>query len=578
MCGIVGGIGELRPFATSAMLSSIAHRGPDGTGLHIKPNVSVGAARLAIVDIEGGAQPIYSSDGRHCIVFNGEIYNHQQLRASLQRRGRHFRSVTDGEVVLQQFLEYGPQGLRELSGMYAFCITGPDWLFLARDPLGIKPLYIYRSPDARTLLFSSEIKALLQSPVHRPSVDMTAIADWLLVGHPCGDRTFVEQVRAVPPGTGIRATIHAGELRYEHISTTENVVLNVAEGRDSVAEKVFEQELVSAVRTHIEADVEVGIALSGGIDSSLLAAMAPQRLRSFTVAEREDDGDLTGARAIARSLRLDHHEHLINTQDYFDNIVRSVLIEEQPAALGGLPLYFLCLTMSRHVKCAVIGEGADELFGGYREYMDPALYLDDSSSRLRMLADAGLRPSDDALELVEMKAAAGPDRDRRVHAFHANLGNTLVRRHLEVVDKYSMAVGLELRVPYLDNAVYQSAMAVPVGAKVDVESRTQKVLLRELLQNRLGASAASVLRRRKQGFPASGVRHAASFARYCECIVSDDYIKAHPLGVALPTKYMLVMYDLFEELMLRNAGCRPVGFDLAEFIRLRSTSRQPTGA
>lgn len=569
MCGIVGGIGKLGPDVTAAMLSSIAHRGPDGVGQHVTPKVSAGAARLALVDIQGGAQPIYSADGRHCIVFNGEIYNHHQLRASLQKRGRHFRSATDGEVVLHQFLQHGPQGLRELSGMYAFCIMGPDWLFLARDPLGIKPLYVYRDPSNRTLLFASEIKALLQSGGFRPSIDLTAVADWLLVGHPCGDRTFVDQIRAVPPGNGILTTMQADGLRHEYSFTADDTILNIDEGRDPAAEELFEQALVSAMQTHLNAEVDVGIALSGGIDSSLLAALAPSGIPAFTVAELEGDADPTAARDIAHALRLEHHEHLIEPRDYFDNIARSVVIEEQPALLGGLPLYFLCRTMSRHVKCALIGEGADELFGGYREHLDPATHLDDCSSRLRMLTDVGLSPSDDALELVEMKAATGLDNKRRMHAFQANLGNTLVRQHLEVVDKYSMAVGIELRVPYLDNMTYRSAMAVPVGAKVDVRSRNQKVLLRELLHSRLGAPATPVLSRRKQGFPASGLRLAAGFSRYCERIISDDYVKAHLLGAVLPRKYLLVMFDLFDDLMLKNAGREPVDFDLADFVQMR---------
>jgi asparagine synthase (glutamine-hydrolysing) len=561
VCGIAGAIGHDVPrHVTGDMLDAIAHRGPDGRGVRHGPAVSVGAVRLSIVGGAAGGQPVRSPDGAACVVFNGEIYNHRRLRQSLAAGGYEFSTQTDTEVILGLYQRDGPDCVRHLNGMYAFAIADGGSLFLARDPVGMKPLYLYPEPGGRALYFASEIKALLRVPGLKPALNMSAVADSALVGHPCGSGTFVAGVRCLMPGETLTARHDGGRLAVSTARPHSTPLTGAGSARDLAGERRTRTVLASAVASHLEADPEVAIALSGGVDSSLLAALAGRPLSSFTVCAAGGDPDATAARGVAAQLGLSHREVRVQPASYAAHIADAVVIEEQPPALGALPLYFLFASVARQARVCLMGEGADEVFGGYLDHVRPDRHAARLQARLGQLTRAGLRPTSAALELAELRAA-GPE-----CALRANLGAALVRQHLELVDKYSMAWGVEVRLPYLDADVYESGLALTSGSRLGETGTVRKRLLREMLADRMPAGSAGILAAPKRGFPASGIGLLRGFARYCAEQLPERYARRHELAPVWDRTYQLVLFDLFRHIMMDGRGLVPDGFRLADFL------------
>ena len=572
MCGIAGAIGHGVPrHVTGAMLDAIAHRGPDGRGIHHGPGVTVGAVRLAIVGGAGGGQPVRSRGGAACIVFNGEIYNYRRLRQSLAAGGYRFSTQTDTEVILGLYRRDGPDCVRHLEGMYAFAVADAGSLFLARDPVGMKPLYVYPEPGGRALYFASEIKALLQVPGLTPALDRSALADSALVGHPCGSATFVAGVRCLMPGETLTARLDGGRVAVGGAPPPRPALIGPGGARDLAGERRARAALGRAVASHLEADPEVALALSGGVDSALLAAMAGRPLSSFTVCAAGDDPDAAAARGVAGQLGLRHREVRVRPASYAARIAGAVAIEEQPPGLGALPLAFLFGTVARQAKVCLMGEGADEVFGGYLDHVRPRVAAAGPAIgpaaglrlRLARVTRAGLRPTAAALELADLRGG-GPE-----SALRADLGAPLVRQHLELVDKYSMAAGVEVRLPYLDRHVYESGLALTSGSRLGETGTVRKRLLREMLAERMPAGSAGILAAPKRGFPASGLGLLRGFARYCAEHIPERYAQRHELAPVYDRTYQLVLFDLFRHVMLEHRGRVPDGFRLAEFLASR---------
>jgi asparagine synthase (glutamine-hydrolysing) len=569
MCGIAGGIGaEIPPNLVGDMLTAIAHRGPDGRGEHHGDRVALGAVRLSVVGGPRGHQPLYTSDHGACIVFNGEIYNYRELRSELAARGYVFTSQSDTEVVLALHLLDGPAAVSRLRGMYAFAISAGDSVFLARDPIGMKPLYLYQ--DESALYFGSEIKALLPVPGVRPALNPVALADSFLVGHPGGSATFLAGVRCLLPGERFTARYAEGRLRCESARIVPQPRPDPRPVPDEQAEDRARTALLQAVRSHWDGDERPALALSGGVDSTLLALLAGRPLDSCTVSESAASADATMARQLAGQLGLRHEQVLLTPAGYAARIADAVLIEEQPPALGALPLSFLFERLARRGRVCVLGEGADEVFGGYPDHVDPSGYRQQYQDRLRRLTEVGLAPSAAALDLVELRSA-GPASTAQARAHQANLGSPLVRQHLEPVDKYSMAWGLEVRLPYLDTEVYAAGLALTAGSRLGEAGTEPKRVLRRWLTEQYGPAAAAITAAPKQGFPASGIGLLRGFAQYCEQQLPERYLAGHELGHLYRAKYQLVLHDLFSDLFLDGRAERPADFRLADFIAARRT-------
>src|SRR3989449_3484109 len=377
MCGIVG-IVKLNPKETvdearlKRMRDVLRHRGPDGEGLWIDGPVGLGMRRRAIVDVAGGHQPMANEDETVWIVYNGEVYNHAALRPGLERHGHSYRTRSDTETIVHMYEEEGERCVERLQGMFAFALWDRPRgrLLLARDRLGIKPLYYACTDDE--LLFASEIKAILAGGSVRAALNEAILPEFLAMGFVAGPETFFRGVRKLPPGRTLSWSRAEGfaERRYWRLP------VDLDDSPKTLDERASEvrARLETAVRSHLMTDVPLGLFLSGGIDSTGLAAlMAPmvkEPIRTFAVGLTDPDAnELAYARLAARAVGAEHRDVVVSPEEFFDALPRLIWHEDEPIATpASVPLHFVSRLARDHVKVVLTGEGADELFLGYNRY------------------------------------------------------------------------------------------------------------------------------------------------------------------------------------------------------------------
>ena len=538
MCGIAGFIAADRAAdagVLNQMLARIAHRGPDGQGTFIEGAAALGHCRLAIIDLDGGAQPLCSEDDRLVLVFNGEIYNYRSLTAELTALGHTFATRTDSEVVLHGWEQWGRELLPRLRGMFAFALWDrrADTLVCARDMFGIKPLYYCRCADG-TFLFGSEIKAFLDHPSFEKRLNAAQLPLYLSCQYSPGGDTFFAGVQKLLPGHFL--TFSDGIVR-----TTRWVQPAFVPGDAPASPAEIEAVLRGSVEAHKIADVEVAGFLSGGVDSGLLTALAmPQRSYTISYAEPKYDESFS-AQALARNLGIRNRVRRISPGEFWDAVPAVQYHMDEPLAdAAAVALYFLNREAAKDVKVVLSGEGADELFGGYNIYRDPFTlrWYDRLPPWLRggLGAAASLLPPAPGVNFLVRRGLPLEERyfgptalltereKRRLLAEYDGDGDPMfltesvwdstegldpVTRMQQVdlqlwlagdillkADKMSMAHSLELRVPYLDREVWALAAALPAAAKAD--ARTTKIALRRAAARTLPAASAA---RKKLGFP-----------------------------------------------------------------------------
>jgi asparagine synthase (glutamine-hydrolysing) len=556
------------------MVGAIKHRGPDEMGFCVRRNGAMGSARLSLVDLLLGGQPVYDETGEIAVCFNGEIYNYRELRETLLRKGHTFRSESDTEVIVHLYEEHGERCVDHLHGMFAFAILNGARLFLARDRLGIKPLYYASLPEAGLFLFASEVKALLQCPELTPRVDTEALADTVLFGHPVGASTHFENVRSLPPGHTLTVALdgapQVGTPRryYEFPAVRSDLSI---EGAIEALSAAFTR----AVTTHLSADVDVGLTLSGGIDSTVMALFCREQRRarsllSFTVAGDASHSDLLLAARVARMAGTEHVPVVMSFDDYVAAVPGYVAAEECPTSLHVLPFYVLCQAIGKRVKACLIGEGADELFGGYPEYLDRSDRQVELPERLKKVRSAGLCPSPEALEIVRRFVEARGVGEYLEAVFHANLTDALERNHLHPIDKCAMASSVEARVPYLDDGVMELVTSLPLAHRVRPDLGIRKYLLRRLCLERFGADTLDIVLREKQGLPTAGARHLQRLIDTCEQQLPDDYLQRHEFGRCFTSKFSVFVFDLFHEIFFVHRGRHARVGPVEEFLAARA--------
>ena len=561
MCGIAGifhcgTVKPVDPARVGRMCDAIVHRGPDDSGVWTAPGVGLGFRRLAIIDLAGSAQPMASADGRAMLVFNGEIYNFRELRRELTGLGAHFRTDGDGEVILAAYQKWGVDCLQRLHGMFAFALYDLDkrTLFLARDRLGVKPLFMASLSDG-SLAFASELKVLLAHPLLRRAVDPLAVEYYLSWGYVPDHRSILKGIKKLPAGH-YRLLRHGARpgapVRWWDISFAER-----RKGKPADLEAELLHHLREAVTSRMIADVPLGAFLSGGVDSSSVVALMAQASRQpvktcsigFDVAALDET---SYADEVARLFGTDHHTRTVNAGQFGEIGALAAIFDEPFADASALPTWRVSRLARETVTVALSGDGADEAFAGYRRQVFHA-----HEERARRWLPQGLRKSvlgglgevypkadwaprslrlkttllslagtgaegyaralsvtppelrqalytqDFANSLGGYQAEAplirlmddAPARSGLDRAQYADLAFWLPGDILTKVDRTSMAASLEAREPLIDHRLVEFAATLPEGLRV--HGMQGKYLLKKAMRRYL---PEKILYRPKQGF------------------------------------------------------------------------------
>jgi asparagine synthase (glutamine-hydrolysing) len=538
MCGICGQFNltghPVEPATLRAMMAAIRHRGPDDEGHVVRGPAGLSHLRLSIIDLsEAGHQPMTSRDGQKWIVFNGEIYNYIELKRELEQLGETFRSSSDTEVLLRLYERFGPACLEKLQGMFAFAVWDEprQTLFLARDRVGIKPLYYYL--DDRRIVFASEIKAILQCADVSRQVNVESLITYFTFGHSVAPDTMYSRIHKLLPGHYMVCTAGGTHLtQYWDLSQNPSSQLGQSEATVEVR-RILER----AVTSHMVSDVPVGAFLSGGIDSSAVVAFMSQSSRQpiKTFAIGFDIGgyynELDDARLIARHFRTDHYEKIVTQLDVRALIEKLVYHYDEPFAdAANLPTFILSDFARQQVKVVLSGEGGDEVFGGYRRYCAQtascyfhflpvfmrgqflnkivpetprfrrvrkvletlsiqeeavrygtwlALFTEEAKAEMFDQTLRGTLQKFDSYWSYREYYNRLPSEDRINRILYTDLKGWLADTYLEKLDKAAMAVGLEGRVPFLDHRLIEYVFGLPGTWKV--RRLTTKWLLKKAL-------------------------------------------------------------------------------------------------
>ena len=539
MCGFVGFCSKnvKDKNVIKEMNNQIIHRGPDSDGYYFDKDVNFGFRRLSIIDLHEGSQPILNESGDTAIIFNGEIYNYQELREDLVAKGYKFKTHTDTEVILHGYEEYGEEGiLAKLRGMFAFTIwdSKKEKLFGARDHFGIKPYY-YALLDG-DLLFGSEVKSFLKYPKFKKEVNEKALKHYLVFQYNPLEETFFKGVKKLRPGH-----YYIYENGKMEIKTYYNLTLDYKDLTFDEAVGKIEKEVEESVKYHKISDVEVGSFLSGGVDSSYVVATAlPDK--TFSVGfDNKGFNETMYAKELSDSLGIKNFAKLITPDEFFEGINKVQYFSDEPHAnLSSVPLYFLSKLASEQVKVVLSGEGADELFAGYNEYADALpqriyrklpfglrhkLYLKYKDRKHfrgqtiilkygqkvedRYIGPAEIMTDELANSLVTSKyknSETSRDLTKKYYDEVKNMDDVSKRLYLDMkmwivedillkADKMTMANSIELRVPLLDKKMWELARTIPVKHKVHNE--ITKYSFRTAAKNKLPEDWA---KRRKLGF------------------------------------------------------------------------------
>ncbi|AVZ76429.1 asparagine synthase (glutamine-hydrolyzing) [Streptomyces lunaelactis] len=570
MCGIAGWVDFERGLREEAstvrtMVGTLANRGPDAEAVWTDERAALGHRRLAVIDVDGSPQPMVAEeDGRALavLVHNGEIYNFRQVRAQLESLGHRFRTAGDTEVVLRAYLEWGERCAERLEGMFAFAVWDPraGKLVMVRDRLGIKPLYY--AAAGRGLVFGSEPKALLAHPSIECVVDTEGLAELLAYIATPGHAVY-RGMREVPAG-------HVTVVRDGSVTESRYWTLPNHEHPDDLATTIDTVRglLQEAVASHLVSDVPLCTLLSGGVDSSAIAAFAAQsvtdgrRPKTFAVdfeghTERfrkdfwHEDPDAPYAAEVARHVGTDHEPVVLRTSDLADPVVDAAALRAQdlPRPIPDMDrsLYLLLRSVRQRSTVALMGEVADELFGGYQSFRDPTLVDTANFPWVTMglrvapngmstgLLDPGFlkkidvpgysaqRYSETVAEVPRVPGESGQEHTMRVVG-HAHLSRWLPLL-LSRDDRLSMAVGLELRVPYCDHRLVEYVYNIPWGMKT-ADGR-EKSVLRSAVADLL---PASVTQRRKSPFPVTqDPRYGEVLRSRFNAVVGDPSSPVRPL-------------------------------------------------
>ena len=526
MCGIVGIHGPQDDNWIEAMNTLQIYRGPDGSGVFrdSQAELSLAMRRLAIIDIDGGLQPMSTADGRYTIVFNGEIFNAPDLRNELEANGIRFETDhSDTEVILNAYAHEGEAMVERLNGMFVFVIYDRDkrTLFCARDRAGIKPFYYF--DDGRRFTFASELKSLLALPCVERQVDRQSLFHYMSLMYVPGERTTVKGVRKLPPGHSLTFQIADRRVelkRWWRLSFAEENSITVKGWRERIRDTLSE-----ATKRWTLADVPYGCLLSGGLDSSAIVGLLAERgadVKTFSLGfsgpGEEKWSELPLARAMSEKWGTEHHEIVLDPQSLLDDLTSMAWHMDEPYG-GGLPSWSVFKFLGSHVKVALTGTGGDELFGNYnkfsglerrvfpnlfatrsaansegfrRGFTNQNYYCSDDDKRNQVFSGdcSGLQ---DTNELLYRHYASKNSEAMRNRTTRTDFETQLPEEFLAMTDRFSMAHHVEARTPFLDNEMIDLASRIP--ASIRFNRRNYKQLFRDAIADLLPPELISAPKR-----------------------------------------------------------------------------------
>jgi len=534
------------------MCDVLAHRGPDDEGIFVDKNIGLGHRRLSIIDLAGGHQPIHNEDNSIWIVFNGEIYNHCELRDKLESRGHRYYTLSDTESIIHAYEEWKDDCVKELRGMFAFGIwdSKKKKLLLARDRLGVKPVY-YIFKNGR-LVFASEIKSILQDKNITREVNPKALNNYLTLQYVPATETMFKEINKLLPGYILIATI--GEIKIKRYWDSKLSEGELGKNEDYYSQRLLEL-LKESVKLRLISDVPLGAFLSGGIDSGtivgLMSELMNQPVKTFSIGfdvrngkEAEDYNELKYARIISKYFQTEHHEEIVSSKDIYQYLPKVVWHCDEPLSdYANIPTYLISQLARRYVTVVLTGEGADELFGGYPRYLREQLIhwyqkiphplrkgiidslvekvhgwskakklVESASIPLKMrytptyifgakqkqnLYTEDFKKEIGQIEFIDVfNPYFGDDSQDYLNAiFYVDIKTWLPDDLLMKVDKMSMMTSLEAREPYLDHKIVEFCNNIPGNLKI--KGMTLKYILKKAVANLL---PKEIINRKKHGF------------------------------------------------------------------------------
>ena len=560
MCTIIITYNEAKPKILRSMAEAVRHRGPDSLEVWHNERHGVAACRLTIFGDPNAPMIYHDPCSGRTVLLNGEIYNYSELWNQLNKTGVFARTDLEVELIARLYDLYGDAFAEKMQGMFTIAILDGSKLVLVRDRFGIKPLYFTRL--GQRILVSSEIKGILAHPDATPVLDLTALRETRVFGYIVSpDRTFFENIRQVLPGhvltfdgAGRKHVCFFGEMpkaRYMNGRPEPDYRESVRKTRHMIL------KAVDTMFNH--GDMDKGIFLSGGVDSSTIALAASLRngkkVRTFTLADSDKTPDLLAARQVAGALKTDHHEYRVTSKDYWRWLPDYVAHYEGLMAggvfhiQGGLAFHILARFVSQQVKVAFSGEGADELFGGYYWiYTHPLGFSDRIRDNLAAIQN------DSALSSVVNDLFPEPENETvyRKNLFDFLLRGGLANYHLQSVDRSAGAFGMEIRPLYLDDSLSRLAMDLPIEYKVPDKKTTKKILRDAFRQDFQELGLETVLTRQKMGMPSALSAIDQEINEVVDRAITAEDLSGHPYGDIIGSKMNLLLFDLFEHIFFKG--------------------------
>jgi asparagine synthase (glutamine-hydrolysing) len=558
MCGIAGYI-TVAPSSESEsilrrMTDAIAHRGPDDFGYYHDAHAHLGHRRLSIIDVAAGHQPMANETGSHWIIYNGEVFNHQEIRPRLEQAGHIYQTRCDTETILHAYEEFGPASVDLYRGMFAYAIWDRERrrLFCVRDRLGIKPFYYYW--DGRTFAFASEIKALLMHPAVSAELEEQVLPEYLAFGYVSEERTLFRGIRKLMPGHHLTLDVSDARPSPKIQRYWDPPAARPSKASESELIAETRRRLEETVRMRLMSDVPLGMFLSGGVDSSAIAALTRRLtngpVKTFSVGYAEEQfSELSYAAQVAEAIGTEHHEIKVGIDDFFNELPKLIYHEDEPITWpSSVSLYFVSRLAASEVKVVLTGEGSDEIFGGYERYrwnlinaraaraygILPAFLRRIVSKQLQTSSLLGATTRRKirhtfigrgtnveslfldnfycAFSREEQNALLGSDSQavygNYLRYWNAHEGDSLLARMLyadqktylvELLmkqDQMSMACSIESRVPLLDHKLVEFTTTIPDSLKM--RGGTQKYVLKRAVE---GLLPREIIHRKKMGFP-----------------------------------------------------------------------------